>query len=322
MSLTLALAGDTMLGRGVAELIARSADPARFFSPGVRERIDEADLFLLNLECCVSERGRKWDAPGKPFHFRAPPAAARLLGGLGVGCVTLANNHALDYGPEALLDTRDHLGRAGIRCVGAGADETEARRAELIPVGGLCVGVLGVADHPADFAASPTRPGVAYADLMAGVPDWLVEAVRDLREHVDIVIVTPHWGPNMAQEPRPYIRSAARVLTEAGATLVAGHSAHVFHGVEPPVLYDLGDFIDDYIVDDDLRNDLGLLFLVGLDDTGPLLLRAVPTKLEYGRTRLARDDEWHWISDRFTRACGELGGAVQEQEGELVIELR
>jgi poly-gamma-glutamate capsule biosynthesis protein CapA/YwtB (metallophosphatase superfamily) len=320
--MTLALAGDTMLGRGVAELITRSADPALFFSPGVRERIDESDLFLLNLECCVSDRGRKWDAPGKPFHFRAPPRAAEMLGGLGVGCVTLANNHALDYGPDALLDTREHLGRVGIRCVGAGADEKDARRPQIIAVGGFYVGVLGVTDHPADFAASAVRPGVAYADLPTGVPDWLTDAVRDLRERADVVIVTPHWGPNMTEGPRGYVKSAAQVLTGAGATLVAGHSAHVFHGVAPHVLFDMGDFIDDYVVDESLRNDLGLLFLVALDDTGPLLVRAVPIKLEYCRTRLARDDEWRWIRDRFTKACAPLGSTVQEQDGELVIELR
>ncbi|MBP2703130.1 CapA family protein [Microbispora sp. RL4-1S] len=322
MSVTVALAGDTMLGRGVGDLIGRSPDPARFFSPGLRERIDEADLFLLNLECCVSDRGRRWEAPGKPFHFRAPPKAADLLAGLGVGCVTLANNHALDYGPEALLDTREHLARLGVRCVGAGADEKEARRPEIIPISGVYVGVLGVTDHPAEFAAAPDRPGVAYADLTAGVPAWLVEAVRDLRRRADVVLVTPHWGPNMTDRPRAYIRSAARTLTWAGASLVAGHSAHVFHGVEPPVLFDLGDFIDDYIVDENLRNDLGLLFLVALDDTGPLLLRAVPIKLEFGRTRLADDEERRWIRDRFTRACAGFGVAVQEEGDELVIELR
>ncbi|MER3412534.1 MAG: poly-gamma-glutamate biosynthesis protein, partial [Thermoleophilia bacterium] len=77
----------------------------------------------------------------------------------------------------------------------------------------------------------------------------------------DLVLVTPHWGPNMAVEPVPHVRRAACELVEAGASLVAGHSAHVFQGVQGRVLYDLGDFLDDYRVDPELRNDLGLLWL-------------------------------------------------------------
>ena len=103
----LALAGDTMLGRQVADAIERSRRPP--LDPDVVTVAAEADLFVLNLECCVSARGERWPDPDKPFFFRAPPFAAELLAEIGVDCVTLANNHALDYGPDALLDTLDHL---------------------------------------------------------------------------------------------------------------------------------------------------------------------------------------------------------------------
>src|SRR5437016_1104357 len=104
MAATLALAGDTMLGRGVAEVLA--ADPAApLVAPEVVEHIAQADAFVLNLECCISDRGSRFPDPRKPFFFRAPPVAAARLAELGVDAVTLANNHALDYGTEALLDT-------------------------------------------------------------------------------------------------------------------------------------------------------------------------------------------------------------------------
>jgi poly-gamma-glutamate capsule biosynthesis protein CapA/YwtB (metallophosphatase superfamily) len=99
------------------------------------------------------------------------------------------------------------------------------------------------------------------------------------------VLVTPHWGPNMAPAPLPRIRRAAAALRAAGATLLAGHSAHVFHGVQDGVLYDLGDFLDDYAIDPVLRNDLGLLFLVELNRAGPVRLEAVPLRLEFCHTR-------------------------------------
>src|SRR2546428_13264577 len=93
-TLTLALAGDTMLGRGVAERLL-VAPPESRVHPDVVAAVRGADLVVLNLECCISDRGAPWPRPDKPFHFRAPPAAVRTLSHLGVDCVTLANNHAL-----------------------------------------------------------------------------------------------------------------------------------------------------------------------------------------------------------------------------------
>ncbi|MFD0903143.1 CapA family protein [Actinomadura sediminis] len=313
MSVTLALAGDTMLGRGVAERVA--ADPRGLFSGEVREAVAGADLAVLNLECCVSDRGRRWDPAHKAFHFRAPPAAADALAGLGVDCVTLANNHALDYGPDALSDTLGHLAAAGVRTVGAGRTPQEARAPAVLEAGGLRLAVLGVTDHPADFAAAPGRPGVAHADLENGVPAWLLDLVRDLRASCDAVLVTPHWGPNMTSEPLPYVRRAAAAFVEAGATLVAGHSAHVFHGVAGPVLFDLGDFIDDYAVNGFLRNDLGLLFRVTLDARGPSGIEAVPLRLDYARTRLAVGADRAWIEGRLTDACAAFGTRVAAGAG-------
>jgi poly-gamma-glutamate synthesis protein (capsule biosynthesis protein) len=123
----------------------------------------------------------------------------------------------------------------------------------------------------------------------------------------------------MTSEPRPYVRAAADDLRDAGATLVAGHSAHVFHGVEGNVLYDVGDFLDDYAVDRELRNDLGLLFLVELDPA-PRRIEAVPLKLEYCHTRLAVGDDAAWIRRRFRGACAAFGTEVREESGRLVVE--
>jgi poly-gamma-glutamate capsule biosynthesis protein CapA/YwtB (metallophosphatase superfamily) len=311
----LALAGDTMLGRGVAEAISAGRP---LVAAEVAAAAAEADLFVLNLECCISARGERWPDPHKPFFFRAPPEAASLLAGLGVDCVTLANNHALDFGYDALLDTLEHLGEAGIAVVGAGTNVAEARAPAVLDVAGARLRIVAFADHPADFAAGPAGPGIAYADLRGeGVPEWVLESVRDV--DADVTLVTPHWGPNMTVEPRPYVREAAALLVDAGATLVAGHSAHVFQGVAGRVLYDLGDFLDDYAVDARLRNDLGLLFLVTLDERGPHRIEAIPLKLDYCHTRLATRDEAAWIAHRFRTACAAFGTEVSDEGGRLVV---
>jgi poly-gamma-glutamate synthesis protein (capsule biosynthesis protein) len=315
----LALAGDTMLGRGVGGRLA-IAPPASLFAPEVVDVAHQADAFLLNLECAISTRGRRWPDPFKPFVFRAPPVAVEALCLLGVDCVTLANNHALDFGTVALLDTLDHLASAGIAAVGAGANQEVARTPAIIERGGLRLGIVGVTDHPRDFAAEPDRPGVAYADLRRGVPGWLTNRIADL--DADVVVVTPHWGPNMVPAPVEHVRKAAIALREAGATIVAGHSAHVFHGVDDAVLYDIGDFIDDYATDPVLRNDRGLLFLVTINDHHIVRIEAVPLALDFCRTRLADRDEARWIARRLRRVCSEFGTDVVERRGRLVIEPR
>lgn len=313
----LALAGDTMLGRKVAERL-ESLPPGGLFADEVVAVAREADLFVVNLECAISDRGQRWPDPRKPFFFRAPPAAVEVLSRLGVGCVTLANNHALDFGAVALLDTLRHLENAGIAAVGAGPDQAAARRIALLDRAGTRVAVVGLTDHPRDYAAGPDSPGVAYADLRSGVPTWATQQIRTAA--ADVVLVSPHWGPNMVAEPLGYVRVAASTMRSAGAALVAGHSAHVFHGVADGVLYDLGDFIDDYAVDPELHNDLGLLFLVTFERTRPVRVEAIPLALDYCRTRLADGTEAAWIGRRFRRACAALGTEVSEHDGRLVVD--
>jgi poly-gamma-glutamate capsule biosynthesis protein CapA/YwtB (metallophosphatase superfamily) len=312
----LALAGDTMLGRGVAEALSTSP-PGSLVAGEVVAFAARADLFFLNLESCISERGDPWPSPGKPFFFRAPPQAIDLLTHLGVDCVTLANNHALDFGVDALRDTLGFLDSAGIAHVGAGMDQAEARRPAALDAAGSRVEVLGIADHPSDFAAGVDRPGIAFADLRRGVSDWVLESVRT--STADVVVVTPHWGPNMAPDPVPHVRHAARQLVDAGAALVAGHSAHVFHGVPGRVLYDLGDFLDDYAVDPVLRNDLGLLWLVDLDREGVHRIEALPLRLDFCHTRPASGEDAAWIRRRLREACAAMETEVAEEDGLLVI---
>jgi poly-gamma-glutamate capsule biosynthesis protein CapA/YwtB (metallophosphatase superfamily) len=299
----LALAGDTMLGRAVGDRLMQDPNHV-LFAPELVEVVEEADLFVLNLECCISARGEP--VPGRVFHFRAPPWASETLARLGVDCVTLANNHVLDFGPDAFLDTLAHLDAAGIRVVGAGTDLELARTPVVLD--GLAV--VAFADHPREYAATSDRPGIAYADLRDRLPEWLTTFPQ-----ADVVLVSPHWGPNMTTEPLPYIRDAADALVGAGATLVAGHSAHVFHGIAPRVLYDLGDFLDDYAVDRKRRNDLGLLYLLDLEGDR---FEAVPLKLDFAQTRLATEDDAAWIKRRLTKACAAFGTEVTEADGRLM----
>jgi poly-gamma-glutamate capsule biosynthesis protein CapA/YwtB (metallophosphatase superfamily) len=310
---TIALLGDVMLGRTVGETLT-AASAHELWSPAVREVLGECDAVVCNLECCISERGRRTQAiRGKPFFFRAPPAAVNALRAAGVSVAGLANNHALDFGPEALLDTLRHLDGAGIAAAGAGPDDRSARRGTVVDAGGLRLGVLALSDHPSEFAATGDSPGIAYAPLSRGAPDWAARELGRLREKADLVIAFPHWGPNMSVRPSPPHRACAEEFLRAGADIVVGHSAHVFHGIERRpgglAVYDLGGAIDDYVVDPDLRNDLGLLALWRPGAMPEIEL--VGLKLDFCRTGLAEGADADWVQPRLELACGELGTAVE-----------
>ena len=307
-----------MLGRMVAE---RFADPRhRFLAAEVLEIAGAADLFIANLECCISGRGQRIRAPRKPFFFRAPPVAAEWLAAAGVDCVTLANNHVLDCGPDALLDPLEHLRAAGVAAAGAGADAAAARAPVVLARGGVRVRVGAAGDHPASYAAGGGRPGIAFADLAAGpVPSWLLEASPPGGD-AEVTVVSPHWGPNMRPDPLPPVRRAAAALEDAGATLIAGHSAHVPQGPSGRTLFDLGDFLDDYAVDPRLRNDLGLLWLVTLDASGPRRVEGVPLRLEFAHTRVADRHETALLHSLLRERCAAVGSSVHREGERFVFE--
>ena len=303
-----------MLGRGVAGRLTEVA-PEDLWAPELRDLCRSCDLVICNLECCISDRG----APthrlrGKPFFFRAPPAAVGSLRAIGVRAVGLANNHALDFGTDSLADTLELLAEAGIAVAGAGRDRAGARRAAIVMAGATRVALVAASDHPLEFAAGPDAPGIAYAELRDRVPDWLSTELARARGEAELVVAFPHWGPNMTRQPAAWQLRAAVEMQDAGADLVAGHSAHVFHGAgwgeRGPLLYDLGDALDDYAVDATLRNDLGVLAIwrPGHSDAE---LEAVGLALDYCHTRLAGGEEAEWIARRLEQACPPLGSRVE-----------
>ena len=311
---TIALLGDVMLGRLVAERVA-DQPPEEVWAPEVRELCGSCDLVICNLECCISSRGEPTArVRDKPFFFRGPPEAVLSLQAIGVRAVGLANNHALDYEAEALIETLELLAQAGIAVAGSGRDEFEARRGAIVEAGGRRLGLVAVSDHPREFAADPDSPGIAYANLRRGVPNWLADELARLDRECDHVVAFPHWGPNMTTQPAGWQRRAAEQLQEAGADLVAGHSAHVFHaagwGRRGPLVFDLGDALDDYAVDRRLRNDLGLIAL-WRPGNPEAELELVGLALDFCHTRLAVGEEAEWIARRLARACAALGTVVE-----------
>lgn len=294
----IALTGDVMLGRNAGLVLDRT--PPEHVWGDVLPAMREADLRLVNLECVIAMGG----APIQPkvFHFRAPPAAIAALQAARVDAVTLANNHVLDYGPGAFLEMLDLLDAAGIPRVGAGRDADEAWRPVFLDAQGVRVGIMAFTDNEARWETGRNRPGTAYldVDLESAAAERFLARVADAAGACDVLVVSAHWGPNMREDPPPHFQRFARAALDAGATLWWGHSAHVFQGVERRgqgmILYDTGDFVDDYAVDPDLRNDLSFLFELDVDARRVRSLALLPTAIDARACQARRakgfDDDW------------------------------
>ncbi len=237
--LVLAAGGDVNLGASIGSAIeAHGADhPWTSVAPLLRA----ADVALVNLECAVSNRGAP--VPGKQYVFRGAPASLAGAARAGVDVVSVANNHSLDYGTEAFLDTLGHARRAGIRVVGGGADLAAARKPGILVRGGLRIAVLGYSDvRPLGFDAAPGKPGAARAE-----PTWITEDVARARRHADAVVVYFHWGTELATKPDARQRAFAESALRAGASVVLGAHPHVLQPVERRrrklVAWSLGNFV-------------------------------------------------------------------------------
>jgi poly-gamma-glutamate synthesis protein (capsule biosynthesis protein) len=319
---TLALTGDVMLGRGVNETL-RAARPEEPWGD-LLGLLDSADLRIINLECAITEHKQPWSRTSKVFHFRADPPAVEVLEAARVDACSLANNHTLDFEEEGLLDTLAHLEAAGIRYAGAGRDGEEAARPALLEGR---VALVAFTDNEPPFAAGPGKPGTNYLPVSVE-PEVLRrvgEAIGAAREAgARTVVFSNHWGPNMVERPREAFRRFARAVVDLGADVYYGHSAHVFQGVEiyrgKPILYDAGDFIDDYAVDPRLRNDRSFLFRVTVEDGTLERLELFPVILPYARVELARGTEREAILDRMVSLSAEMGTAFDRSEDRLVLE--
>ena len=210
---------------------------------GLRGLFRQDDLTVINLECPVSDLGT---IIPKEFSFRCDPDALPSMRNAGVEVANLGNNHAYDFGPDALVDSLTNLRRAGITPVGAGADVRSALMPALVRIGGWRIAVLGfglVVDPFPESVAGPGKPGVAGGhDTEA-----MVLAIERAERRADVTIVTIHWGVELDTEPRPEQVALGRRLVRAGADVIFGHHAHRLQPVDTyrdrPIFWGLGNFV-------------------------------------------------------------------------------
>ncbi len=201
----------------------------------------DADLRLGNLESPPTSQPRA--TPSK-FTLRGSPRSVESLAQAGFDCLCVANNHMMDFGAEGLGEACSRITKAGIPVVGAGRNEKEAYAPVILEVRGQKVGILAFCDV---IQVSPLYAQGNGAGVAGWEPNVNLSRIRELRQHVDWLIVHMHWGIELAQLPSPQQREWARALVSAGADLILGHHPHVLQPVEvidgAVVAYSLGNFL-------------------------------------------------------------------------------
>ena len=237
--------GDVMTDRNVKSYISQHGPDAVL--TGIAPQMQAGDTGFVNLEGSLATVGSPNTA--KDYTFEGPPAMAKALKRAGIGVVTVANNHAVDYGTAALMAGIRTLEKAGVLVAGGGKDFDAAHApAILTTASGATIGFLGYDDviWPG-FMATSTRPGIAQAvtDM-----DRVVRDVKGLRKRVDYVVVGFHWGFEYTHYPIEQQTSEAHAVIDAGADLVIGHHPHVLQGFETYkgalIAYSLGDLVFDH----------------------------------------------------------------------------
>lgn len=317
------LLGDVMLGRLVNRLL-KDVPPEYVWGDALQ--VLDADARVANLECVLADVGEPW--PQKTFTFRSDAKNVAALRAARIDAISLANNHTLDYGPEALLQCLDLLREHGIAAAGAGASRDEAARPATFEAGGVRVALVACTDNLRAWEARRGAPGVFYVPDRSSSPRFrrLLRAVAEARAGADLVIVSLHWGPNWGYEPPPAHVEIAERLADAGADVIYGHSPHVFRGVAvregKAILYSCGDFVDDYAVDEVERNDWSFIFRLEYDGADLRRVTTIPTVIREFQARLARGDEREAILARMRRLCADLGTETEVTDEGLAVAVR
>jgi poly-gamma-glutamate synthesis protein (capsule biosynthesis protein) len=331
-------------------------------SPGfarVVELLAGADVAVGNLDTALTTGGYPRE---KLINVRADPAVvAPDMARMGFDVISVANNHATDYGERGLFDTLEALAGAGVAAVGGGADLAAATAPAIVEVAGRRVGVSAwTAVLPTGAAASPERPGLAPLHVRTAyeVDPYLLmeepatvptvrshvdpadlarasEIVGRLRASVDFVVVLVHWGGGLSEGLAEYQRPLAYALLDAGADVIVGSHPHRVLGIEryrgKAILYSGGTLVeqlDRSMVAPELQ---GIFELVSPDslvatlvigEDGSYDVRLTPATLGPGGVPVpAQGDAFARIAERVVRLSAELGTAVEVRDGELLVPL-
>ncbi len=316
-TVTFTFAGDVLLDENYAVMSTYRANGSvleNCIDPELLEIMQGSDVFMINNEFPYTDRGTP--LANKTFTFRADPANVQILKDMGVDIVSLANNHASDYGEISLLDTLDTLEGAGIPYVGAGRDLEEASKVVFYQKGDMKIGVVSATEvermaTPDTKGATENTPGT----FRCFQNDALEEVIREAKKECDFLIVVVHWGTESTDELDWSQPGQAADFTAAGADVVIGAHPHVLQEIayvnDVPVFYSLGNYWFNSKTQD------SCLVTLEIGDEGLVSAKFIPCRTSGSKTTLATGAE----AERILEYMRELSeGVVIDEEGYVMPE--
>ena len=290
-TVTFTFAGDVLLDEDYAVMSTYRANGSvleECIAPELLEIMRSSDVFMINNEFPYTNRGTP--LANKAFTFRADPANVQLLDEMGVDIVSLANNHASDYGQISLLDTLDTLNGAGIPYVGAGKDLEEASKVVFYEKDGFRVGIVSATEverlaNPDTKGATEDSPGT----FRCFQNDALENVIKEAKTQCDFLIVYVHWGTESTDELDWSQPGQAVDFTAAGADVIIGAHPHVLQEIayvnDVPVFYSLGNYWFNS------KNQDSCLVTLEIGNEGLVSAKFIPCRTEAGKTYLATGEE-------------------------------
>jgi poly-gamma-glutamate capsule biosynthesis protein CapA/YwtB (metallophosphatase superfamily) len=233
--------GDVMLARTIGTNYLNGDDPFK----NIADKFKEYQIIAATLETTASEPQYAIQNPNKLYTFNAPVSSLDLLTKHNINVVTLANNHSMDFGSEALLNTMQNLKSRGVLYVGSGKNTDEAFAPQYIYYNKTRIAFLAFNDIENWVSdVQVNKAGSAYFDK-----NLIEPAIKTAKENANIVIVMPHWGIeyNLINSERQ--AEFGKFFIDSGADIVIGSHPHVLQNSETyqdkMIYYSLGNFVFD-----------------------------------------------------------------------------
>lgn len=247
---TMAFVGDMYLGEELYRNYTKSGLTG-FLSQPILDIFQKTDIMIANHEYCATNLGEEMKDTKQLYNFKAPTDREILWKEMGVDIVSLANNHAMDYGQQSLIDTLDTLDSIGMPAVGAGRNLEDALKPEIMVVNGKKIAVLAASRFIVDYSwyATESKPGVMTSYESTDRYGMMKKEITRLKEEekCDIVCVYIHFGKEKTYQLTSNQPVIAHGYIDAGADFVIGSHAHNLQGIEiyngAPIYYNLGNFL-------------------------------------------------------------------------------
>ena len=218
-------------------------DLSKCISKSILDQTNAADIFFLNHEYCISDRGTPLE--DKYYVFRAKPERMKLLEQMGTDIVSIANNHIYDYGADAMDDTIDLLDQAKITHVGGGTNLDEAKQPTYYIINGIKIGFVAASEGE-QYKFTPEATDSTTGILTSYDTTEYNQVIADASKECDYLIAYVHWGTEDEDMYNSTQTEHGKEFLKSGADIVIGGHPHVLQGIETykgrNIVYSLGNF--------------------------------------------------------------------------------